>query len=158
MRTTVTRSAQPAETTHKWIVVDAEGAVVGRLASFIAKRLRGKHRADFTPHVDTGDHVVVINCEKVAFTGKKLTDKVYYRHTGYPGGIKERVAGKVLESKHPERVLEKAVERMMPKESPLARRQLSKLRIYAGAAHPHEAQQPETVDFKSMNKKNARIA
>ncbi len=137
-------------------VIDAENAIVARLASFIALRLRGKHRADFTPHTDVGDHVVVINAEKVALTGKKLTDKVYYRHTGYPGGIKERVAGKVLESKYPGRVIEKAVERMMPKESPLARKQLAKLRVYAGAAHPHEAQQPETVDFKSRNAKNVR--
>jgi len=131
--------------------------VVGRLASFIALRLRGKHRADFTPHVDTGDNVVVINCEKVALTGKKLTDKIYYRHTGHPGGIKERVAGKVLEGKHPERVLEKAVERMMPKESPLARKQLSKLHIYAGGEHPHAAQKPVTIDYKSKNRKNSRI-
>ncbi|MBI1188951.1 MAG: 50S ribosomal protein L13 [Alphaproteobacteria bacterium] len=157
MRTQVTRSAKPAEVTHKWIVVDAEGAVVGRLASFIALRLRGKHRADFTPHCDVGDHVVVINAEKVAFTGKKLTDKKYYRHTGYPGGIKEAVAGKVLAGKHPERVMEKAVERMMPKESPLARKQLGKLRVYAGPDHPHTAQSPETIDFKGMNRKNSRI-
>ncbi|MEZ5971377.1 MAG: 50S ribosomal protein L13, partial [Hyphomonadaceae bacterium] len=120
-------------------------------------RLRGKHRADFTPHVDTGDHVVVINAEKVALTGKKMTDKVYYRHTGHPGGIKERVAGKVLAGKHPERVLEKAVERMMPKESPLARKQLAKLRVYGGSEHPHAAQNPVTVDFKSKNRKNSRI-
>jgi large subunit ribosomal protein L13 len=157
MRTLSTRSAKASEITNGWIVVDAEGVVVGRLASFIALRLRGKHRADFTPHVDTGDNVIVINCEKVAFTGKKLTDKVYYRHTGYPGGIKERVAGKVLEGKHPERVLEKAVERMMPKESPLARKQLSKLHVYAGGDHPHAAQQPVAIDFKSKNRKNSRI-
>lgn len=157
MRTQSTRSAKASEVTNGWIVVDAEGAVVGRLASFIARRLRGKHRADFTPHVDTGDFVVVINAEKVALTGKKLTDKVYYRHTGHPGGIKERVAGKVLASKHPERVLEKAVERMMPKESPLARKQLSKLRVYAGGEHPHAAQNPVTVNFKAMNRKNSRI-
>ena len=158
MRTTSTRSAKASEVTHGWIVVDAEGTVVGRLASFIALRLRGKHRADFTPHIDTGDHVVVINAEKVALTGKKLTDKVYYRHTGYPGGIKERVAGKVLEGKHPERVLEKAVERMMPKESPLARKQLSKLRVYAGSEHPHAAQNPERLNIAAMNRKNSRKA
>lgn len=157
MRTLSTRSAKASEITNGWIVVDAEGVVVGRLASFIALRLRGKHRADFTPHVDTGDNVVVINCEKVALTGKKLTDKIYYRHTGYPGGIKERVAGKVLEGKHPERVLEKAVERMMPKESPLARKQLSKLHIYAGGEHPHAAQKPVAIDYKSKNRKNSRI-
>ncbi len=157
MRTQITRAAKASEITHGWIVVDAEGVVVGRLASFIARRLRGKHRADFTPNVDTGDHVVVINAEKVALTGRKLERKVYYRHTGYPGGIKERVAGKVLAGKHPERVVEKAVERMMPKESPLARKQLSKLRVYAGTDHPHAAQNPTTIDFKSMNRKNSRI-
>ena len=157
MPTLQTKSAQPASVTNKWIVVDAEGAVVGRLASFIAMRLRGKHRADFTPHVDTGDFVVVVNADKVAFTGKKLLKKVYYWHTGFPGGIKERTAGKILGGKHPERILEKAVERMMPKESPLARKQLSKLRVYTGAAHPHEAQTPETIDFKSRNRKNTRI-
>lgn len=157
MLTNQTRSVKAEETTHKWIVVDAEGAVVGRLASFIAMRLRGKHKANFTPHVDNGDHVIVINADKVAFTGKKLTDKVYFWHTGFPGGIKERTAGKVLAGKHPERVIEKAVQRMMPKESPLARRQLGKLRVYAGAEHPHEAQQPEVVDFKGKNRKNSRI-
>ena len=157
MRTLSTRAARPADVTHGWIVVDAEGVVVGRLASFIALRLRGKHRADFTPHVDTGDHVVVINAGKVALTGRKLERKIYYRHTGYPGGIKEVTAGKMLGGKHPERVVEKAVERMMPKESPLARRQLAKLRVYAGADHPHAAQNPVTIDFKSMNRKNSRV-
>jgi large subunit ribosomal protein L13 len=157
MRTTSTRSAKASEITNGWIVVDAEGVVVGRLASFIALRLRGKHRADFTPHVDTGDNVVVINAEKVALTGKKMTDKIYYRHTGYPGGIKERVAGKVLAGKHPERVLEKAVERMMPKESPLARKLLSKLHEYGGGEHPHAAQKPVAIDYKSKNRKNSRV-
>jgi large subunit ribosomal protein L13 len=157
MRTQVTRSAKPAEVTHKWIVVDAEGAVVGRLASFIALRLRGKHRADFTPHVDVGDHVIVVNAEKAALTGRKLDQKIYYWHTGYPGGIKERTAGKVLSGKHPERVVEKAVERMMPKDSPLARKQMAKLRVYPGPEHPHEAQKPETIDFKGKNRKNSRI-
>ena len=145
------------EMQHKWVVMDAEDKVLGHVAVEAARVLRGKHRADFTPHVDTGDFVVVINAEKVALTGKKLTDKIYYRHTGYPGGIKERVAGKVLAGKYPERVLEKAIERMMPKESPLARKQLAKLRVYAGAEHPHAAQNPVTVDFKSMNRKNSRI-
>lgn len=157
MRTLSTRAAKASEITNGWIVVDAEGVVVGRLASFIAKRLRGKHRPDFTPNVDTGDFVVVINAGKVALTGKKLLKKVYYHHTGYPGGIKERTAGKILAGKFPERVVEKAVERMMPKESPLARKQLAKLRVYAGAEHPHAAQNPQTVDFKSMNRKNSRI-
>ncbi|MGE3303990.1 MAG: 50S ribosomal protein L13 [Hyphomonadaceae bacterium] len=157
MHSPQTKSAQPADVQHKWIVIDAEGAVVGRLASFIAMRLRGKHRADFTPHVDCGDHVVVVNAEKVAFTGDKMNSKIYRRHTGYPGGIKERVAGKVLASKRASLVLEKAVERMLPKESPLARKQLGKLRVYAGGEHPHVAQSPQPVDFKSFNRKNSRI-
>ena len=152
-----TRAAKPAALTHKWILLDAEGVVVGRLASFIAMRLRGKHRPDYTPHVDNGDHVVVVNAAKVALTGDKMLKKTYYRHTGFPGGIKERTAGKILTGKHPERVVEKAVERMMPKESPLARKQLAKLRVYAGPGHPHEAQSPEAVDFRSANRKNSRI-
>lgn len=151
-----TFSAKTAEADRKWIVVDAEGAVVGRLATFIAMRLRGKHRPDFTPHADVGDFVVVINAEKVALTGRKLTDKVYYRHTGHPGGIKEVTAGKLLGGRFPERVLEKAVLRMLPKESPLARAQFKKLRVYAGAEHPHDAQTPEVVDFKGRNRKNVR--
>jgi large subunit ribosomal protein L13 len=149
-----TRSAKPADVQPNWIVIDAEGAVVGRLAAFIAMRLRGKHRADFTPHVDTGDHVVVINADKVVFTGRKTEQKTYYWHTGYPGGIKERTAGRILAGRFPQRVLEKAVQRMLPKESPLARRQLAKLRVYAGNAHPHEAQGPTPVDFVSLNPKN----
>lgn len=157
MLTKITRSAKAADVSHNWIVIDAEGVVVGRLASFIAMHLRGKHRPDFTPHADTGDHVIVVNAEKVALTGRKMQKKVYYRHTGYPGGIKERVAGKVLASKYPGRVLEKAVERMMPKESPLARKQLGKLRVYAGPEHPHAAQNPVTVPFGSFNRKNSRI-
>ena len=151
-----TYSAKPAEVENKWIVIDAEGAVVGRLASFIALRLRGKHRPDFTPHVDTGDHVIVINAEKVVFTGNKRDDKRYYRHTGHPGGIKETSPAKLLDGRFPERVIENAVKRMLPKESPLARKQFSKLRVYAGTDHKHEAQQPEVIDFKSMNSKNAR--
>src|SRR5690606_16710304 len=151
MRTQSTRSAKASEVTHGWIVVDAEGAVVGRLAAFIATRLRGKHRPDFTPHIDTGDHVVVLNADKVRFTGKKLTDKRYYRHTGHPGGIKETTPAKILGGRFPERVVEQAVLRMLPKESPLARKQFSKLRVYAGAEHPHEAQQPEVIDFKALN-------
>ena len=151
-----TFSAKTAEADRKWIVVDAEGAVVGRLATFIAMRLRGKHRPDFTPHADVGDFVVVINAEKVALTGRKLTDKVYYRHTGHPGGIKEVTAGKLLGGRFPERVLEKAVLRMLPKESPLARKQMTHLRLFAGAAHDHEAQKPETIDFKAKSTKNVR--
>lgn len=153
-----TKSAKTAEADRKWIVVDADGAVVGRLATFIAKRLRGKHRADFTPHADVGDFVVVINAEKVKFTGKKMENKRYYRHTGHPGGIKETSPAKIIAGRFPERVLEQAVLRMLPKESPLARDQFKKLRVYAGAEHPHEAQNPTEVDFKSMNSKNVRGA
>lgn len=148
----------PADVENKWVVIDAEGAVVGRLASYIAKRLRGKHRADFTPHIDTGDHVVVINADKVVFTGNKLKQKTYFRHTGYPGGIKSTTAGEIMAGRFPERALEMAVKRMMPKESTLARKQLSKLRVYSGAEHPHEAQSPETVDFAAMNSKNTKLA
>ncbi|WP_440959852.1 50S ribosomal protein L13 [Oceanicaulis sp. LC35] len=151
-----TFTAKPADVEKKWVVIDAEGAIVGRLAAYIATRLRGKHRPEYTPHVDTGDHVIVINADKVVFTGRKFQDKRYYRHTGHPGGIKETSPRKVLEGRFPERVVEMAVKRMLPKESPLARAQFSKLRVYAGAEHPHEAQNPEVVDFKSMNTKNAR--
>ena len=153
-----TFTAKPADVEKKWVVIDAEGAIVGRLAAYIATRLRGKHRPDYTPHVDTGDHVVVINADKVVFTGRKFQDKRYDRHTGHPGGIKETSPRKVLEGRFPERVVEMAVKRMLPKESPLARSQFSKLRVYAGAEHPHEAQQPEVVDFKSMNPKNEKAA
>lgn len=153
-----TYTAKPAEVENKWIVIDAEGVVVGRLASFIAKRLRGKHRVDYTPHVDCGDHVVVINADKAVFTGNKLKQKTYYRHTGYPGGIKEATADAIMRSRFPERIMKLAVKRMLPKESSLARQQYSKLRVYAGAEHPHEAQKPEVVDFKSMNTKNVKVA
>jgi large subunit ribosomal protein L13 len=153
-----TVSVKPADVVNKWVIIDAEGVVVGRLASYVAKRLRGKHRADFTPHVDTGDHVVIINADKVAMTGRKLTRKLYHRHTGHPGGIKTTTPAKILASKFPERVLELAIKRMMPGESPLARDQFSKLRVYAGSDHPHGAQNPETVDFKSMNSKNSKVA
>mgnify|MGYP002652003699 CR=1 FL=1 len=151
-----TKPATPATVEKKWILIDAEGLVVGRLASTVANILRGKHKASFTPHVDCGDYVVVTNVDKVVFTGKKNTDKVYYRHTGHPGGIKETTPAKVLGGRFPERVLEKAVERMLPKESPLARKQMTHLRLFAGAAHDHEAQQPETIDFKSASPKNTR--
>jgi large subunit ribosomal protein L13 len=153
-----TASLKPADVEKKWIVIDAENAVVGRLASFIAMRLRGKHRPDYTPHVDCGDYVVVVNADKVKFTGKKLTDKKYYWHTGYPGGIKERTADKILNGRFPERVLEKAVERMLPKESPLARKQMTHLRIYNSPEHPHAAQNPETIAFADLNAKNVRSA
>ena len=151
-----TASLKPAEVEKKWIVIDAQDAVVGRLASFIAMRLRGKHRPDYTPHVDCGDYVVVINADKVKFTGRKLEQKIYYRHTGHPGGIKQTTPEKVLGGRFPERVLEKAVERMLPKESPLARKQMTHLRLFAGATHSHEAQSPETIDFASASPKNTR--
>ena len=155
--TTKTTNYLTGETVEKqWIVVDAQDAVVGRLASFIAMRLRGKHRPDYTPNVDCGDHVIVINADKVKFTGRKLDQKTYYWHTGYPGGIKERTAGKLLGGRFPERVLEKAVERMLPKESPLARHQMTHLKLYSGGDHPHVAQNPQVVDFVSLNRKNAR--
>ena len=155
-KTTV--SLKPADVEKNWIVVDAENAVVGRLASFIAMRLRGKHRPDYTPHVDCGDHVVVINADKVRFTGRKLQQKTYYWHTGYPGGIKERTADKILGGKFPERILEKAVERMLPKESSLARKQMTHLKIFAGGDHAHAAQSPEPVAFADLNSKNTRSA
>ena len=158
MQTKITASLKPADVEQKWIVIDAENAVVGRLASFIAMRLRGKHRPDYTPHVDCGDFVVVVNADKVKFTGRKLEQKKFHWHTGYPGGIKERTAGQILNGRFPERVLEKAVERMLPKESPLARRQMTHLRIYTGAEHPHAAQNPETIAFADLNAKNVRSA
>lgn len=148
----------PADVEHKWVVIDATDVVIGRLASYVAKRLRGKHRVDFTPHIDTGDHVVIINADKAKFTGKKLTDKIYYRHTGYPGGIKSTTPEKILNGKYPERAIQMAVKRMMPKESTLARTQFGKLRVYAGSEHPHTAQQPQVVDFKAMNRKNIKAA
>jgi len=151
-----TYSAKPADVVKKWIVIDAEGLVVGRLASLIAMRLRGKHKPTFTPHVDCGDHVIVVNAEKVVLTGNKVADKVYYWHTGHPGGIKERTARNILEGRHPERIIEKAVQRMLPR-GPLARKQLTHLRIFAGSEHEHEAQQPVKLDVASLNRKNARV-
>lgn len=153
-----TVSVKPADVVNKWVIIDAEGVVVGRLASYVAKRLRGKHRADYTPHVDTGDHVVIINAAKVAMTGRKMTRKLYHRHTGHPGGIKTTTPAKILASRFPERVLELAIKRMLPGESPLARDQYAKLRVYGGADHPHGAQNPEVVDFKKMNSKNVKVA
>jgi large subunit ribosomal protein L13 len=152
-----TFSIKAGEIDKKWIVIDAEGVVLGRLATIVANRLRGKHKPTFTPHMDMGDHVIVVNARKIQMTGNKRADKVYYRHTGYPGGIKAVTAGKLLEGKHPERVIRKAVERMMPG-GPLKRQQLTHLRIYADAAHPHEAQQPVTLNVGAMNPKNTRSA
>ena len=150
-----TYSAKPAEIERKWLLIDADGVVLGRLASLIAMRLRGKHKAMYTPHLDCGDHIVVVNAEKVRLTGDKLAQKKYHYHTGYPGGIKERTAGKILAGRFPERVIEKAVERMVPR-GPLGRQVLRKLHIYAGGEHPHAAQQPQTLDVAAMNPKNKR--
>jgi large subunit ribosomal protein L13 len=142
----------------KWILVDADGVVLGRLASFVALRLKGKHKTSFTPHVDCGDNVVIINADKVRLTGRKLTDSVFYWHTGYVGGIKERTPQETLRGQHPERVIVRAVERMMKKDSPLARKQMKNLKVYAGTAHPHEAQNPQTIDLAKLNPKNKRSA
>ncbi len=153
-----TQFLKTAEVDKKWILIDAEDIVVGRLATFVAMRLRGKHLPKYTPHIDCGDNVIIINAEKVVFTGNKRNAKTYYWHTGYPGGLKERTADKILDGRFPERVFRKAVQRMLPKESPLARQQLSNLRVYAGAEHPHTAQEPEVIDFKSMSVKNTKGA
>ena len=150
-----THSTKTADIAKQWVVIDATGLVVGRLASIIALRLRGKHKPSFTPHMDDGDNIVVVNAEKVVFTGHKKEQKVYFHHTGYPGGIKERTAKFILEGRFPERVLEKAVQRMLPR-GPLGRRQLGNLRVYKGTEHPHAAQSPVTLDVAAMNAKNAR--
>ena len=147
--------ATPKDIDKKWILVDAEDVVLGRLASIMAMRLRGKHKPEYTPNMDCGDHIIVINAEKVKLTGNKRTQKTYYWHTGYPGGIKERTADKILDGRFPERVISKAVERMIPR-TPLGRKAMSHLHIYAGAEHPHAAQQPEILDVASMNTKNKR--
>jgi large subunit ribosomal protein L13 len=152
-----TFSARPADVVKKWVLIDAEGLVLGRLATVIATRLRGKHRPTFTPHVDTGDNIIVINAEKVALTGRKLEQKVFYWHTNNPGGIKGRTMGKILGGAHPERAVEKAVERMLTRNN-LGRQLMRNLRIYAGPAHPHEAQNPEVLDVAAMNSKNKRSA
>jgi large subunit ribosomal protein L13 len=152
-----TFSAKPAEVEKKWVMIDASGLVVGRLATIVAMRLRGKHKATYTPHVDDGDNVIVVNAAKVVLTGRKREQKVYHHHTGYIGGIKERTARSILESKFPERVVEKAVQRMLP-HGPLGRRQFGNLRVYPGPDHPHVAQQPETLDIGAMNRKNKRSA
>ena len=152
-----TFSAKPAEVNKKWVLIDATGLVVGRLATLVSMRLRGKHLPTYTPHVDCGDNVIIINADKVVLTGRKREQKVYYHHTGFIGGIKERSAKSILEGRFPERVVEKAVERMIPR-GPLGRRQFGNLRVYSGTDHPHEAQQPETIDIASLNRKNTRAA
>ena len=150
-----TYSAKPSEVERKWYVIDADDVVLGRLASIIAMRLRGKHKPTFTPHIDCGDNIIVINAEKVCLTGRKRADKTYYRHTGYPGGIKQRTAGTILDGKYPERVIIKAVERMISR-NPLGRQQMRKLHVYKGGEHPHEAQSPEVFDVAALNPKNKR--
>jgi large subunit ribosomal protein L13 len=155
--THATRSVKAAEVEKKWILIDASGLVVGRLASLVAMRLRGKHKASYTPHVDCGDNVIVVNADKVVLTGRKREQKVYYHHTGYPGGIKERSAKSILEGRFPERIVEKAVERMLPR-GPLGRRVFGNLRVYKGPDHPHAAQQPEPLDVAALNRKNTRSA
>jgi len=149
--------AKPAEIQKKWVMIDAEGLVVGRLASLVALRLRGKHLPTFTPHVDCGDNVIIINAARVVLTGRKRENKVYHHHTGYIGGIKERTARSILEGKFPQRIVEKAVERMLP-HGPLGRRQFGNLRVYPGPEHPHAAQTPEKIDIAAMNRKNKRSA
>ena len=151
----MTTALKPAEVQKKWLLVDAEDVVLGRMASEIALRLRGKHKPTFTPNVDCGDNVIVINAEKVRLTGKKRDGDIFYWHTGYPGGIKQRTKGEILDGRHPERVVEKAVQRMLPK-GPLGRQVFKNLRVYAGAEHPHEAQNPEVLDIAGQNPKNKR--
>ena len=150
-----THSTKTADVEKKWLLIDAKGLVVGRLATIVAMRLRGKHKPSFTPHIDDGDNVIIVNAEKVVLTGRKREDKNYYHYTGYIGGIKERSARSILEGKHPERIVEKAVERMLPR-GPLGRKQLGNLRVYKGPEHPHAAQQPVALDVAKMNPKNTR--
>ncbi len=150
-----TFSLRKEDVNKEWFVVDAQDVVLGRLAAIIATRIRGKHKPTYTPHIDCGDHIIVINADKVRMTGKKTADKVYYRHTGYPGGIKSATAGEVLSGKFPERVLKKAVERMLPK-GPLGRQVFTNLRVYTGSEHPHVAQNPQVLDVAAMNDKNKR--
>jgi len=152
-----TYSAKASDIQKKWVLIDAEGLVLGRMASQIAMILRGKHKTTFTPHMDCGDNVIVVNAEKVRVTGNKLADKTFYWHTGYPGGIKERTAGQTLSGRYPERLIVKAVERMITR-GPLGRQQMRNLKVYAGPAHPHEAQQPVALDLAARNAKNARSA
>ncbi|WND02197.1 50S ribosomal protein L13 [Temperatibacter marinus] len=150
-----TYSAKPADISKEWILIDAEGLVLGRMAAIVANILRGKNKVTYTPHMDCGDNVIIINADKVKLTGKKRSDKVYYRHTGHPGGIKSQTAGEILDGRFPERVIEKAVQRMIPS-GPLGRQQMRNLRVYAGAEHKQEAQNPKVLDVASMNSKNAR--
>src|SRR4051812_32709468 len=149
-----THSAKPGEVEKKWILIDADGLVLGRMAAVVAGLLRGKHKTQYTPHIDTGDNVVIINAEKIKLTGKKAEQRVFHWHSGHPGGLKEHTPKRTLSGAYPERVVERAVERMMPKDSPLARAQFKKLKVYAGATHPHEAQNPQMLDLAARNRKN----
>ncbi len=158
MKTTLTLSPEAARKGKHWLLIDADGVVLGRLASLVAMRLKGKHKATFSPNMDCGDNVIVINAEKVRVTGRKLMDSRFHWHTGHIGGIKSRSPGDTLKSKHPERLLVRAIERMMKKDSPLARRQMGNLKVYAGAEHPHAAQNPTVLDMAKMNPKNKRSA
>lgn len=151
-----TYSAKPSEIEKQWVLIDAEGLVVGRLASIIASRLRGKHKPTFTPHMDMGDNVIIVNADKVQLTGKKREENFYW-HTGHPGGIKSRTKQQILEGAHPERVVMQAVKRMLPGNR-LSRQQMTHLRVFAGNEHGMEAQKPEVLDVASMNKKNTRTA
>ena len=157
MQKTLQLKNEEALDQRRWYVVDMDGKTLGRAATTIASVLRGKHKASYTPHVDCGDNVVIINADKVVFTGRKRDQKVYYHHTNFIGGIKERSAKFILEGRFPERVVEKAVQRMLPR-GPLGRKQFGNLRVYKGAEHPHTAQQPEVLDIAAMNRKNARSA
>jgi large subunit ribosomal protein L13 len=150
-----TRSIRPQDVVKQWVLIDAQDLILGRLATIVAMRLRGKHKPSFTPHVDTGDNIIIINAEKVHLTGNKLKDKKFYWHTGYAGGIKERAVGQILTGKYPERVITKAVERMITR-SPLGRQIMRNLKVYAGPNHPHEAQNPVVLDVASLNRKNKR--
>lgn len=150
-----TLSIKPTDVQKKWVLIDAQDLVLGRLASLVANHLRGKHKTSYTPHVDCGDNIIIINAEKVQVTGDKLRDKKFYWHTGYPGGIKERTMGHILTGKHPERAIIKAVERMVPR-GPLGRQIMKNLKVYAGSTHPHAAQNPVTLDVASLNRKNVR--
>ena len=150
-----TFSIKPSEIEKKWLLIDAQDLVLGRLASLVAMRLRGKHKPSFTPNMDCGDNIIIINAEKVALTGNKRQDDIFYWHTGYPGGIKQRSKAQMLDGKYPERVIENAVQRMLPK-GPLGRKILGNLRVYPGTQHPHEAQNPEILDIAAMNSKNKR--
>ncbi len=152
-----TQSVKSADVDKKWLLIDASGLVVGRLATIVAMRLRGKHKASYTPHIDDGDNIIIINAAKVVLTGRKRDQKVYHHHTGYIGGIKERSAKQIMDGKFPERIVEKAVQRMLPR-GPLGRVQFGNLRVYPGAEHPHEAQKPEPLDIAAMNRKNVRSA